>query len=85
METPITHFEQIPVATVKKIAHEFSANSETGDPRRDGDISTPEDWRKVAQQVQAETDSNKLIDLVQELIEKLDKGSHENRPARDMK
>jgi hypothetical protein len=31
METPITNFEQIPVATVKKIAHEFSANNKIGD------------------------------------------------------
>jgi len=74
MERPITNFEQIPVATVKKIAHEFSANSETGEHRRDGDLSTDEDWRRVAQRVQAETDSNKLIELVQELIEKIDQG-----------
>jgi RNA polymerase-binding transcription factor DksA len=77
MERPITNFEQIPVATVKKIAQEFSATSETGEPTQNGDISTVDDWQDVAQQVQNETDSNKLIELVQELIEKLDKASHE--------
>jgi len=30
MKEPKTNFEQIPVATVKKIAQEFSASSENG-------------------------------------------------------
>jgi hypothetical protein len=33
-------------------------------------LSTHHDWRDIARQVQVETDSNKLIQLVQELIEK---------------
>jgi len=71
METRETHFEQIPVATVKKIAAEFS-ESEIGDRMPDGDVSTPEDWREVARRVQGEPDSGKMIELVQELIEKYD-------------
>jgi len=73
METPKTHFEQIPVATVKKIAHEFPA-SEIGDRMPDVDVSTPGDWREVAQRVQGETDSDKMLELIQELIEKYDEG-----------
>jgi hypothetical protein len=73
METRRTHFEQIPVATVKKIAHEFSANRDREDHRHDSDTSSHEDWREVAQRVQAETDSKKLHELVQELIQKYDK------------
>ena len=73
METRKTHFEQIPIATVKKIAYEFPA-SEIGDRMPDVDVSTPGDWREVAQRVQGETDSDKMLELIQELIEKYDEG-----------
>lgn len=36
--------------------------------RTDG-LSTHEDWREVAQRVQVETDSYKMVQLVQQLIE----------------
>jgi hypothetical protein len=72
METQRTHFEQIPVATVKKIAREFSANSDREDQWHDSDTSSHEGWRAVAQRVQAETNSKKLHELVQELIQKYD-------------
>jgi uncharacterized protein YaaR (DUF327 family) len=75
MQTQRTHFEKIPVATVKKIAHEFSANSEREDYRHDSEPSACEDWRQVALRIQTETDSGKLIELVQELIEKYDNGT----------
>jgi hypothetical protein len=57
-----TYFEQIPVETVKKIAEQFPGNS----------ISTPEDWRELAERVQQEQDPNRMIELVQQLITKLD-------------
>ena len=82
METPKTHFEQIPVATVKKIADEFSAG-EIGDNVPEVDVSTPKDWREVAQKVQGETDSNKMLELIQELIEKYDEEKNQkSRPIR---
>jgi hypothetical protein len=71
METRKTHFEQIPVATVKKIAYEFPV-SEIADHTPDVDVSNAERWREVALRVQGETDSEKLLELVQELIEKYD-------------
>ena len=71
METRKTHFEQIPVATVKKIAHEFPV-SEIADRMPDVDVSTFEDWREVALRIQGETDSEKVLELAQELIEKYD-------------
>jgi len=71
METRKTYFEQIPVATVKKIASEFSVSG-IGDRMPDADVTTPEDWREVAQRVQGEADSGKMLELVEELIEKYD-------------
>src|SRR6266853_2524265 len=71
MKTEKTHFEQIPVATVKKIAHEFPV-SEIADRMPDVDVSTSENWREVALRIQGETDSEKVLDLAQELIEKYD-------------
>ena len=73
MKTEKTHFEQIPVATVKKIAHEFPV-SEIADRMPDVDVSTSENWREVALRIQGETDSEKVLDLAQELIEKYDEG-----------
>jgi hypothetical protein len=39
--------------------------------RADG-LPTHEDWRDVARRVQVETDSHKVVQLVQQLIEKLE-------------
>jgi hypothetical protein len=83
METRKTHFDQVPVAMVKKIAHEFSA-SEIGDRISEVDVSTPGDWREVAQRVQGETDSDKMLKLIHELIEKYDEGkTQKSRSVRD--
>jgi hypothetical protein len=71
METRKAHFEQIPVATVKKIAYEFHGR-EIGDRMSNVDVSSAGDWREVAQRVGGETDSEKVLELVQELIEKYD-------------
>ena len=51
---------------------------ETGRPRPAGGalqtdgLSTHEGWRDVAQRVQAETGSHKMVQLVQQLIEKFE-------------
>jgi hypothetical protein len=57
-----TYFEQIPVERVKRIVKQLPENG----------ISTQEDWRKLAERVQREPDPNLMIDLVQQLITKLD-------------
>jgi hypothetical protein len=57
-----TYFEQISVETVKRIVEQLP----------EGGISTQEDWRQLAERVQQETDPNRMIDLVQQLITKLD-------------
>jgi len=61
METPKTNFEQISVADVKKIIE--------GLPQ---EATDEQDWRELARRVQVETDSGKMIDLVQQLIERID-------------
>jgi hypothetical protein len=64
MRAAKTHFEQIPVETVKKIAKEF----------RVLDVITPpqERWRLVAEQVQQEQDPKRLTELVEQLLEEFD-------------
>ncbi len=66
MQTSKTHFEQIPVETVKKIATELPG---TGIVRpRDG-ISPPQErWRELAMQVQEEQDPKRFTELVTQLI-----------------
>jgi len=60
METRKTHFEQIPVATVKKIAYEFPV-SEIADRMPDVDVSTSEDWREVALRVKEKPTQKKCL------------------------
>jgi hypothetical protein len=62
VKTSKTHFEQIPVETVKKIVEQFPEQG----------VSTPKDWRELAERVQQETDPNRMIELVQQLITKFD-------------
>jgi hypothetical protein len=62
VRTSKTYFEQIPVEMVKKIAKQFPENG----------VSTPQDWRELAEQVQQETDPNRTIGLVQQLITQLE-------------
>ena len=78
-----THFEQVPVEMVKKIA---KALSEKALPESDaikndsGDIETQpevraaqEDWRQLALRVQQEPDPSRMIGLVEQLIVTFDK------------
>jgi ribonuclease HI len=62
MQNQKTHFEQIPVAAVKKIVE--------GLPQEEKESENG--WRDLAQQVQVETDSNKMVKLVEQLIQKFD-------------
>ena len=67
-----TYFEQIPVAVAKKIAAEGAAIQENGNQFSGNAVPTTEDWRELAQQVRVETDPDKMIHLVQQLIANLD-------------
>jgi len=64
------YFERIPVAIVKKIVERLPQEEK------------PSEWRDLAQQVQRETDSDKMIHLVQRLIQKYDEEKLQKaRPA----
>jgi hypothetical protein len=72
-----TNFDQIPVTRVKEIMieglpenyrNEFVHDTET----HDGAMSDDEGWRAVANRIQVETDTTKLIALVQQLIARFD-------------
>ena len=54
------HFEQIPVAVVKKIVEGLPPEERESEKT----------WRDLAREVQKETDANKMIPLVERLIEK---------------
>jgi hypothetical protein len=73
MRTAKTHFEQIPVETVKNIAKELPEDNAIGqDPvvadAHDEGRSQQERWREVAKTIQREQDPQKMIELVQQLI-----------------
>lgn len=72
-----THFEQISVETVKKIANEFPAadeiESENGNDARQEDLTTEyRDWRELARRAEQERDPARLVVLVQKLNALLD-------------
>ena len=77
MKASNTHFEQIPVDTVKKIAKELPNNDAIGND----DVTTetqeevtpqPKRWREMAQKAQAEVNPQRMIKLVEELITAFD-------------
>jgi hypothetical protein len=73
MQKSKTHFEQIPVETVKKIAKNLPENKAVGPDSVDVETqrevtATQEDWRQLAQRVQQDMDPNKMIGLVEQLI-----------------
>jgi hypothetical protein len=72
-----THFQQIPVEIVKKIATDLPESSATGHDSVSAGTRPPtslkvERWREVAQRVQQEQDPNKMIKLVDQLIAMFD-------------
>jgi hypothetical protein len=82
VEAPKTNFEQIPVAIVKKIIEQQPQQDGENSTAVDG-VNTATNWREVAQMVQQETDSKKMVNLVQQLISKFDEEKLRNssRPA----
>ena len=71
-----THFEQIPVERVKKIATEISDkddNTQIPVGEKAQVASSPQEtWRVLAERVQNERDPKKMIELVQQLIDTLE-------------
>ena len=68
-----THFEQIPVETVRKIAKKFPAKLARGNHRgcagtQDEGMSARERWREVAQGGQREGNPKKMIGPVQQFM-----------------
>ena len=77
MQRSKTHFEQIQLEMVKKIAQEFPANNaikteSVSVETRDEVPSGERDWREIAQLVQPEQNPERMIGLVKQLIETLD-------------
>jgi hypothetical protein len=66
MRASKTHFEQIPVETVKKIAKELPETS--GVQAIDEITPSQEHWRELAKQVQEEQDPQRLSELVTQLL-----------------
>ena len=65
-----THFEQIPVETVKKIAQELPETSSV--PALD-EITLPEEpWREVAKRIQKEQDPERMTELARQLLAEFD-------------
>jgi len=66
-----THFEQIPVETVKRIARQFPATRAVQE--RDEIAPPHERWRETARQVVEEPDPQKMTELVKRLLAEFDK------------
>jgi hypothetical protein len=72
MRASRTHFERIPVETVKKIAKDIP---DTGVEQALDEIAPPQErWKETAKRVQEERDPNKLSELVTQLLREFDEG-----------
>jgi hypothetical protein len=85
MQKSKTHFEQIPVETVKKIAKDLPQNEaierdSVDDGMQREVTATQEDWRRLAQRVQQESDRTRMIALVEQLIVTFDKDDARKLP-----
>ena len=59
-----THFEQIPVAAVKRLVEDL--------PPADAKDKHVADWRVLAQRAQHKPDTDKMIELLEQVIVKFD-------------
>jgi hypothetical protein len=87
MRTLKTHFEQVPVEIVKKIAEPFAEDEEV---ETDGTsvelphdaLAAEQDWREVARRIQVETDPYKMMEMAERLLEKFDEEKRRKGPQR---
>jgi hypothetical protein len=80
-----THFEQIAVETVKRIATELPQRSPIENDGKSLEaqeevMSSQKDWRQLAQQVLQEKDPIKTIELGQQLVEALEQEKLQKLP-----
>jgi len=73
MTRPRPHFEQVPVQLVKQIATPLYASTD--------DLA--ESWRDLAKRVQDETDSQRMLKLVEAMIEKFDEENSQNPSVKE--
>jgi hypothetical protein len=80
MEMHRMHYEQVSVASVKKMMDHIPhrENAPTADSI---DLLAEHDWRQLAERAQTETDSQKLIEIVRLLIARYDE---EKNPPVDL-
>ena len=84
MPTQKLHFEVIPVSIVKKIVEGLPQEEADRLPQEKEENGTESGngWRELAQRAQRETDSNKMVELVEQLIEKFNEEKlQKNRAA----
>ncbi len=77
------NFERIPVETVRRIAKELPVQSapairEPGHLRQESE--SKRDWQELALQVQQENNPKKMIHLVDQLIDALDRNKRRSDP-----
>ena len=81
MQTSRTYFEQVPVETVKRIAQPFTDDGEVGAGGMS--LESPEqDWRELAQLIQIETDHDKMMEMLQLMMEKFEGEKPRTGPQR---
>jgi len=83
MPTQKLHFEVIPVSTVKKIVKDLPQEEvDRPQEKKENGKESGNGWRELAQRAQRETDSNKMVELVEQLIEKFNEEKlQKNRAA----
>jgi hypothetical protein len=90
VEDTDTYYEQVPVAQVKKIV-ELLPGAKRDEKHTVASIQSSvnlpsrEAWQELAKLAQQETDPKKMIDLVQQLIEKYDQEKTRTVPSRASK
>ena len=81
MPTQKLHFEVIPVSTVKKIVERLRQEKadHLSQEKKENGTESGNGWRELAQRAQREPDSDKMVKLVEQLIEKYNEEKLRNR------
>ena len=67
---------------ISEVSKSTDQRSDTPRERLENGETMQEDWRDLARQIQEETDTHKLVSLVQELIGKFDEEKLRKSPPR---
>jgi len=81
MPTRKLHFEVIPVSIVKKIVERLPQEEadHLSQEKKENGTESGNGWRELAQRAQREPDSDKMVKLVEQLIEKYNEEKLRNR------